>query len=283
MTNKLLRYLYSLRSLQRMNIALARGGALGNARQVDLCRPDTWEFSGFSQNGEDGIIEILLRHAPRSNRYFIEIGASDGLENNTAWLSLARRFGGLWIEGDPVVSSRCKEFFSALNYGVESINMFVTTETVTELLTLSRYANPDVFSLDIDGNDYYIAESMLRGGMKPKICVVEYNSAFGPDASVTVPYIEDFRIQQKYGANLYYGCSVRGWRTLFSRFGYRFVTVDSNGLNAFFVDPAEFDAGFLADIRGLDFAENVAQARQYRRGWQGQAALINDRPFVQLT
>ena len=79
-------YLLDTRDRQRINIALSKGGAMMHARNIDLTQPATWEFSGFSQNGEDGILDVLRKNLLESNRYFIEIGAADGIENNSAWL-----------------------------------------------------------------------------------------------------------------------------------------------------------------------------------------------------
>ncbi|HSB19970.1 MAG TPA: hypothetical protein VLD85_08190, partial [Anaeromyxobacteraceae bacterium] len=59
-----------VRDRQRIAIALARGGAMMQARRIDLSRPGTWEFSGFSQNGEDGILDVLRSQLTSSNRYF---------------------------------------------------------------------------------------------------------------------------------------------------------------------------------------------------------------------
>lgn len=280
MLNKFLRYLKSLRSMQRVNMALARGAATSALRTLDFTDPGSWEFSGFSQNGEDGIIDVLTRHIIKPNRYFIEIGASDALENNTAWLAIARRFSGIWIEGDQAVSEWCKYLFTSLNYGVEIVCMFVTKEKVGELKKRALYTDPDVFSLDIDGNDYHVAEAVLSASFRPKIFVVEYNAAFGPDMSVTIPYREDFRVLQAHGENLYYGCSIGAWKKLFAKFGYNFVTVDSNGVNAIFINPLEFDADFVQNIRGMDFADNFSQLREYRMAWEGQFELIRNRDLT---
>lgn len=282
MLRKFLSYLKSLRSLQRVNMALVRGGATSALRTLDFTDPGTWEFSGFSQNGEDGIIDLLSRRISHPNRYFIEIGASDALENNTAWLAIARRFSGLWVEGNRAMSDWCSYLFTSLNYGVESICMFVTKDKVTELRDRALYANPDVFSLDIDGNDYHIAEAVLSSGLRPKIFIVEYNSVFGPEMSVTIPYKEDFRGSRAYGENLYYGCSIGAWKKLFARFGYSFVTVDLNGTNGIFIDPKEFDGGFVQNIRGKNFADNFSQLREYRIDWTGQFELIKDRELLQI-
>lgn len=280
MLKKFLRYLKSLRSMQRVNMALARGAAASSLRTLDASTPSTWEFSGFSQNGEDGIIDFLSRRIKQPNHYFIEIGASDALENNTTWLAIARRYSGMWIEGDQATSDWCSYLFTSLNYGVESVCMFVTKEKVAQLQARSLHANPDIFSLDIDGNDYYIADAILSSGMRPRIFIVEYNSSFGPELSVTIPYRDDFRNNRAYGENLYYGCSITAWKKLFAKFGYHFVSVDTNGVNGIFIDPKEFDAEFVRNIIGQDFAENFAQLREYRVDWEKQFELISDRKLV---
>ena len=274
MLEKILRYLHTLRSLQRVNMSLARGAAGSAARSVDPAQPSTWEFAGFSQNGEDGTIEVVLSHLRSPNRYFVEVGASDGLENNTTWLALVRRYGGLWIEGDPESSRKCRDLFAAMNYGVEIANMFVTHETARSIVAKAREKDPDLLSIDIDGNDYYIAEALFDAGLRPKVCVVEYNSAYGPDLSVSVPYVSDFRVGSGAGDNLFYGCSLQAWKNFFGRKGYSFITVDANGVNAFFARPDEMVPGFIESLRPRDFAENTSQGREYGAGWEKQLAMI---------
>lgn len=280
MIKKLINYLHQLRSFQRINMALSRGAATSALRSIDLSNPDTWEFSGFSQSGEDGIIDVLSRNIKHPNRYFVEIGASDGLENNTTWLAMARRWSGLWVEGDAKTSEWSAWIFSALNYGLETACMFVDKENVGDLAKRSLHLDPDLFSLDIDGNDYYLAKVILASGFKPKIFVVEYNSAFGPSRSVTIPYSSTFRRGNQVGDDLYYGCSVSAWKHLFARFGYEFITVDLNGVNAFFIKSGEFETGFVDGVRGTHFRENFAQFRQYKSPWGAQFALMQCRELV---
>ena len=276
MIGKLKGFLYDLRDRQRMAIAMSRGAAMMHARKVDLRRPATWEFSGFSQNGEDGIIDVLRSQLKNSNRYFIEIGTSDGIENNTAWLLVAEKFAGIMIEGTASQVERAKRVVIPHSTGAECYNMFVTRESISELQKLAVFRDPDVFSLDIDGNDYYLAKVILDGGFRPKIFVVEYNSAYGPDRNLTIEYQADFDVWTAHNTQLYYGVSVTAWRRFFQSRGYRFVTVDRNGVNAFFVDPAQFDAGFLDGISGLEFAENTSQLRRHPKGHESQFALISN-------
>ncbi|GGI46238.1 hypothetical protein GCM10008018_16120 [Paenibacillus marchantiophytorum] len=268
----------SLMFLQRINIALSRGAATSQLRNIDETDPSSWEFSAFSQNGEDGIIDYLARKIINPNYYFIEVGASEGLENNSSWLALGRKYEGTMYEGSLDAVSRLKEHILPMALGVEAYSLFVNLENTEEIISRSLYKNPDVISLDIDGNDYYIVKKMLEDGLRPKIFVVEYNSAFGPDNSMTIEYDKDFVMDfNSYENYLYFGVSITAWRKLFNENGYKFVTVERRGVNAFFVNPQYFEATFLENIKGACFAENFYQFQKYGTTWLGQFEFIKDK------
>jgi len=275
-------YLLDVRDRQRIAIALSKGAAMMHARNIDLKLPASWEFSGFSQNGEDGILDVLRKNLKVSNRYFIEIGAADGIENNTGWLLVAEKYNGLLIEGSPHLVERARRTVIGYSIGVEIHNMFVTNETVRDIKALAFHHDPDVFSLDIDGNDYHIAQAIFDAGFRPKIFAVEYNSVYGPERSMTIEYQPTFVFTHAHPTHLYYGVSISGWRRFFEQHGYRFVTVDRNGVNGFFVDPKHFDASFLDGVKGLEFAENQSQYKKFRIPNEQQFALIADQKFVTI-
>lgn len=280
MFGRLFNYLLDTRDRQRINIALSKGAAMMQARNIDLKQPASWEFSGFSQNGEDGILDVLRKNLLNNNRYFIEIGAADGIENNTGWLLVAEKYNGLLIEGSTQLVERARRTVVGYSIGAECHNMFVTKESVRDMKAMAMHHDPDVFSLDIDGNDYYIAQAILEGGFRPKIFVVEYNSVYGPERSMTIEYQPDFVFTKAHSTHLYYGVSISGWRKFFERYGYRFVTVDRNGVNGFFVAPEFFEESFLGEVRGLIFAENQYQYKKFRVSSEDQFALIADQKFV---
>lgn len=263
-----------------MAIALAKGGAMMQARNIDLTQPSTWEFSGFSQNGEDGILDVLRKQLLSSNRYFIEIGSADGIQNNSSWMVVVEQYNGLMIEGNPRLVERANRLILSHSIGAECLNMFVNSENIQELKSLALHSDPDVFSLDIDGIDYYIAKAIMDGGFRPKIFVVEYNSVFGSDRSMTIPYMDDFVFTKAHSTQLYYGVSVAGWRRFFESRGYHFVTVDRNGVNAFFVDPTFFAPTFLDGIKPLEFAENRYQYQKFRLTNEKQFELIEDLKYA---
>jgi hypothetical protein len=160
--------------------------------------------------------------------------------------------------------------------------MFVTKESVHDMKAMAIHHDPDVFSLDIDGNDYHIAQAILDGGFRPKIFVVEYNSVYGPERSMTIEYQPSFVFTKAHSTHLYYGVSISGWRKFFKNNGYRFVTVDRNGVNEFFVDPKFFDKSFLDEVSGLEFAENQSQYKKFRMSSEKQFELIADQRFISI-
>ena len=59
------------------------------------------EFQVFSQWGEDGIIQMLLRHIEIPNKIFIEFGVENYTESNTRFLLIKNNWAGLVIDGSP--------------------------------------------------------------------------------------------------------------------------------------------------------------------------------------
>jgi hypothetical protein len=90
-----------------------------------------------------------------------------------------------------------------------------------------------LLSIDIDGNDYWIWDSI--NVVNPRIVICEYNSVFGDEHCVTIPYSADFVRQNVHSSNLYFGASLGALSMLAERRGYFFVGCNSAGNNAFFV------------------------------------------------
>lgn len=277
-------YFHYFIAMARINMALSRAAATSALRQIDETNPQTWEFCGFSQSGGDGIIDFLTRKILRPNRYFVEIGSNDGIENNSAWLAFARRFTGLLVDGDARLMKRVKYLWGPLCLA-DYLNIFVDKDNAIQVREKSLYADPDFFSIDIDGNDYYVAETLLKAGLRPKIFVAEYNSSFGPEKSIAAEHRPDFYGERERGEHPvnYWGCSLKGWQTLLGKYGYRFLTVDANGVDAFFIRPEEFDPAFVGGLKpGLAWKENYSTVWSFRTSWEKQFELIKDKPFLEI-
>lgn len=265
----------------RVNLSLARASATSALRDVDPTKPSTWEFSGFSQNGEDGILETLCGQLDAPNRFFLEIGAADGLENNCSWLAIARRYAGVMVEADPARFRRGQALMKRLSLGVTFLHSVASPDNAGELADRLPVIDPDVTSVDIDGFDFHVVRALLEHGLRPKILALEYNAGFGPELSVTVAYEEPFDRWSKHPQGIYYGASVVAWRRLLSGFGYRFVTVDNNGVNAFFAREGVFPSEFLEGVVGTDFRENVVQRKQ-AGSWERQLASLKMMELVEV-
>ena len=282
MLTKLKNVIYDNRDRQRILIKLSKGIAMSQSRNIDLRNPNSWEFSGFSQNGEDGIIEILRNNLSTQDRYFLEIGSADGIDNNTAWLLFTQSYNGIMIDGDSNLVERAQRMVSSYSIGLRICNMFVTKDSITNIKNYSKTLTPDIFSLDIDGNDYFIAEEIFSNGFRPKIFVVEYNSTFGPDDSLTIKPHDNFEYLSFHKSGLYYGVSISAWKKLFLKNGYKFITVDSKGVNAFFVEPQYFNETFLENIESCNFIENESQFLRFGVNYKEQFNIIKSMTFTNI-
>lgn len=267
----------------RIDLALQQASASASSRIIDSTNPVSWGFSGFSSSNEDGIIDYLTRKIINPNHYFIEIGAGNGINNNTAWLAIARKYSGIMIDGNKNILNAEKRI-SFFTRNVKLVNTFVDRENVRRIKEISQFNDPDVFSLDIDGNDFYIANEIFEMGMRPKIFVVEYNSVYGPDKNITIEYDPLFQLDSNHmsPAHFYHGVSISAWKNFFNKYGYKFITVEHTGVNAFFVNPLEFEKTFLDVIVPLGFRDNYYQLLNFKVGWEERFKYIAHKKFYQV-
>jgi hypothetical protein len=184
-------------------------------------------FRLASQNQEDGVTVALLKEIGVATRRFVEIGA--GLSGgNSAFLAREWGWTGLMVDGSHARMEQVARRFP----GVTAVGAWVTRENINDLITRNGFGGEvDLFSVDIDGNDYWIWEAMTA--CSPRIVILEYNSMFGPDRAVTVPYDPQFDRRQHH--TMYYGASLMACTRVSARKGYRLVAVEPTGINAFFL------------------------------------------------
>lgn len=180
-------------------------------------------LNGFAQFEEDSItLEILDRIGLR-NGYFVEFGVGEGLENNTLVL-LASNWEGAWF-GDQELA------FEISNPGrLNFEKVWISRKNILTLYS-SLQKDADVISLDLDGNDFYLVEELLKNNVQPKLFIIEYNAKFPPEVEFKI----DYNSSHKYNFDDYFGASLRSFNSLFSTYGYRLVCCNLTGANAFFV------------------------------------------------
>lgn len=188
-----------------------------------------YEHRVFSQNGEDGVLTELLRRVGVVGRWFVEFGIETGVEGNCVFLADVMGWSGLFIEPR---QDACKELhrkYSA-NSAVHTKCAFVRPDNIEQLFAeASVPSEPDVLSIDVDGNDYWIWQALTA--YSPRIVVIEYNAQWPMHERWVQPYDPD-RVWQ--GTDNY-GASLGALRSLGKEKGYRFVHTELTGVNAFFV------------------------------------------------
>jgi len=195
---------------------------------------ERYEYSLFSQNGEDGILRHLFSEIGFRSKCFLEFGFGV-TQNNSLRLVLKEHFGGLFIDGS---ESSVRQFNAvALACGfsnVQAVNKFLSLENLESTILESKLPREiDLLSIDVDGNDYWFWEGLRC--LSPRIVIMEYNASLGPELSLTVPYDPAFDRHQKHKSGFYCGASITALERLGKKKGYALVGCDSNGVNAFFV------------------------------------------------
>ena len=188
-------------------------------------------YQVYSQNYEDGIIEEIFSRIGTTDKSFVEIGAGDGIENNTHFL-LIQGWHGHWIDaGSGLMEQANQKHALSINSGMLTTSAdLVTNQNVEAVFVMSKVPKePDLLVIDVDGNDYYIWQAIDM--YQPRVVVVEYNTSLGPHASLVMRP----NLQHVWGGRNNYGASLRAIENLGEAKGYRLVCCDVTGTNAFFV------------------------------------------------
>ena len=195
------------------------------------------EYKLTSQNNEDGIIEYIFTKIP-SNNYFVEIGF-DLFEFNSLNL-IQKGWKGELIECNSdeclVLKALLKRFFS--NSSIKVLNEKIIKENVNSIIFGdNKNKKIDFFSIDIDGNDYWVLKELNLENINVVCC--EYNHWIGKNEKKTIRY----NPEHIYENDGYFGASLIAISDLMDTKGFDLVAVESSGTNAFFVKK-EFSNNF---------------------------------------
>lgn len=192
------------------------------------------ELKIFSQNGEDGIIDYLIHSLSITNPKFVEIGVGDYSECNTRFLFETRSPSGLIIDCQSSFKKKVNKNIKIWKSNLHIVENFVSSENILKILKDNSFEkNIDLFSLDIDGIDYWIVDKLPKNFSK--IVILEYNPYFGHNNSITVPNIKHFDRKKYHYSMLCFGMSLRAAVEIMSKKNFVFVGSNYMKNNAFFV------------------------------------------------
>jgi hypothetical protein len=203
-------------------------------RQTTALPIEESEFRVFSQWGEDGIIQQLVRRVPIKRRIFVEFGVENYIEANTRFLITNDQWSGLVMDGNRENIEYIKRdpIYWASNLKADC--QFIDISNINQLLIANGISGDiGLLSIDIDGNDFWVWKSIEA--VSPRIVICEYSSQFGPIAEVTTPYNPSFIRSQAHHSQVYYGASITALTALAATKGYSLVAGNRAGNNIFFV------------------------------------------------
>jgi hypothetical protein len=246
-------YTVPLLQLEQMNLMMHFKDLFN--RDKNIINFKDINFSIFSQTNEDGILLYLFSILGTSNRFCLDIAFANPIGANSTNLLCNLGWKGLLICAEESEVKFSHYFFSQYpglhpyeikKSSIKILNKFITKENINT--TLMKHGVPkeiDLFSLDIDGVDYWIWKNLDH--TSPRVVLVEYNPFLGQEKALTVPYVENF----KKTSDFLYGATLLAFNNLAKNKGYTLVGLNRYGFNAFFVrnDVLEIASILLEDLK----------------------------------
>ena len=137
------------------------------------------ERNTHSQFGEDGVIAAICAALGIDRGTAVEFGAWDGVHLSNTALLREQGWETCLIEGDAGRHAALEKRFRG-DAKVVAVRGWVqpTGEMSLDAILARNFARPvDVLSIDIDGDDYQIFESLKA---RPRIVIVEFNPTIPP-------------------------------------------------------------------------------------------------------
>ncbi len=245
----LLRDHFALQSDRSVYLALAVLEQRRREPSQDSGPLTRYELRCFSQNGEDGVLAEIFARIGVESRFFVEFGIQDGREGTCLHLADVEGWHGLFIEANRADHARLELKYQGVP-GVQTVNAFVSPENIERLFAeASIPTEPDVISIDIDGHDYWVWKAIHA--YRPRVVVVEYNSALPSEARWVAPR----DATDPWDGTDYMGSSLAAFEGLAAEKGYPLVHTELTALNAFFVRD---------DLAGARFPDPVDVPRRLR-------------------
>ena len=168
------------------------------------------------------------------HKTFVEFGVANYRESNTRFLMMNNNWSGLVMDGsrsnvEQIINS---EYFWMFALSAKAV--FIDADNINEILSSSGLDKEvGILHIDLDGNDYWIWKEI--DVISPVVVILEYNSIFGIERAVSIPYEKNFSRTMAHSSNLYYGASLPALYALSVQKGYAFIGCNSAGNNAYFV------------------------------------------------
>lgn len=193
-------------------------------------------FRVYSQVDEDGLLLYIFSLIGFSNKILVDIACGVPYGANSTNLICNLGFTGLLVEGNADSVEAAKQFYAfhpdSCIFPPKQECLWVTAENINSIITDNGISGEiDLFSLDVDGVDYWLWENLSV--VRPRVVIAEAATYWGNEKSVTIPYnpkFDRFNIHPDY-----MGASIPAFIKLGRKKGYRLVACNRYGYNIIFV------------------------------------------------
>tara|TARA_B100001121_G_scaffold255834_1_gene233482 strand:+ start:773 stop:1738 length:966 start_codon:yes stop_codon:yes gene_type:complete len=238
------------------------------------------DYKIFSQNGEDGILDYILYQLEIQKPKFLEIGVGDYSESNTRFIFERCSSKGTIIDSLDNLEEKVKKNVLLWKGELNIINKNINSENILKILNeYDTLKQLDLFSLDIDGIDYWILEKMPQNFSK--IAILEYNPLFGAELEITVPNIDNFNRTQYHYSNLCFGMSLKAAINLMEKKNFYFVGTNLFKNNAFFVSKYYPKNKFFQNLTIEDPTYSVNATFRESRDIKGNLNYLSGKKKIQ--
>jgi len=185
------------------------------------------------------VIDNIFNRIDTTNKFCVEFGTYNGLDDNTTQLIRRHGWSGLYIECED------RQYQQIVNncagFPVTVLKSFITAENINKLFTEGNVPFEfDFLSIDVDGMDYWLWKALT---FRPRVVFIEYNGIQVPPTLAVQPYNPN----NVWNHTRWFGASLQSLVNLGKEKGYELVGCDAQGANAFFVVKEEFHKMAIED------------------------------------
>jgi hypothetical protein len=251
------------------------GGAHGVPRLNDV------GFRVYSQFEEDGLLLYVFSMIGEGSKRVVEICAGDGKECMAANLLINHGWQGLLFDGDDVNVQFGRDFYA--NHPATFIappvfmQAWITRENVNQLILDNGYSGEvDLLSIDIDGNGYWILETI--DVINPRVIICEAHDIIPGDLALSMPYDPSFNymdlpIEKRDFRN----ASLLAFKQICSKKGYRLIGSHRYGFNVL----------FMRNDTGIEYFPEVSIQSIHDNPWtrygqQQRWPKVKDMPWIRV-
>lgn len=143
-------------------------------------------YTKYSQWGEDSILEKIFSRIGTENKWVMECGAADGIFFSNSRKLVEEGWSAVLIEADEAEYARLEDTYAYRNPKGGSVHLYQRRITPNANCTLDgtlEHAgtppNLDLAVIDVDGQDYWLFNSLLK--YRPRVVMVEFDPNADPD------------------------------------------------------------------------------------------------------